>query len=301
MESNICLLPGGYVDKSGTIQREAELLSLSGREEELLAANIHRGESASLVTAVLCRCVRRIGTISPVSEEVSRNLLIADRQYLMLRLRELTFGEQVQATLLCPWPGCGSKMDIDFSLRDIPVRESQDKGPFYRMELSEAAAYTANEGEKFSEIVFRLPVGGDQETLSPLVYKNEAQAFTMLLKHCIQKIGPYEHPEEELIYKLSPRARMEIEREMARVAPQIELAMEAVCPECQRPFEAPFDLQRFFFGELETTMGLLYREIHYLAYHYHWSEKEILEMPREKRHRYIEILAEEIERMNNEA
>jgi hypothetical protein len=44
---------------------------------------------------------------------------------------------------------------------------------------------------------------------------------------------------------------------------------------------------------------MLYRQVHYLAYHYHWSEHEILEMPRDKRLAYIEILADEIERLNN--
>jgi hypothetical protein len=44
---------------------------------------------------------------------------------------------------------------------------------------------------------------------------------------------------------------------------------------------------------------MLYREIHYLAYHYHWSEREIMDMTRDKRRKYIEVLADEIERLNN--
>ena len=61
----------------------------------------------------------------------------------------------------------------------------------------------------------------------------------------------------------------------------------------------PFDLQDFFFGELRISQDLLYREVHYLAYHYHWSEKEILALSREKRRKYIEILADEIEKLNS--
>ena len=59
-----------------------------------------------------------------------------------------------------------------------------------------------------------------------------------------------------------------------------------------------FRLQEFFFGELNTSRELLRREIHYLAYHYHWSEQDILSMSRDKRREYIEILADEMERMN---
>ena len=86
---------------------------------------------------------------------------------------------------------------------------------------------------------------------------------------------------------------------MERLAPKVELNMEATCPECGRAFVAPFDVQRFFFGELRTDSDLLYREVHYLAYHYHWSEREIMEMTRDKRRKYIEVLADEIERLNN--
>ena len=106
MDRITCRLPGGYVDEAGVVHRHVELTPLSGREEEFLAGN-HRSESASLVTMVLSRCIRRIGTISPVSEQVARNLLVADRQYLLLKLREATFGDRVQATIFCPWPDCG--------------------------------------------------------------------------------------------------------------------------------------------------------------------------------------------------
>ena len=101
------------------------------------------------------------------------------------------------------------------------------------------------------------------------------------------------------ISQLSPLARMEIEQQMEAVAPQIELTMEGKCPACGHEFAVPFDLERFFFSELRTSLDLLYREVHYLAYHYHWSEREIMEMSRLKRRRYMQVLADEIERLND--
>jgi hypothetical protein len=85
------------------------------------------------------------------------------------------------------------------------------------------------------------------------------------------------------------------------VAPRVELTMEAQCPECGREFAVPFDPQEFFFGELRTSRDLLYREVHYLAYHYHWGEQEIMAMPRDKRRRYIAVLADELEKLNHGA
>ena len=293
------LLPGGYVDPDGTLQREVELAPFTGREEELLAGRYQQGESTALVTTVLQRCIRRLGTISPVSAEVARGLLVADRQYLLLKLRELTLGDHIRATLCCPWPDCGKKVMVSFSTGEIPVTESVDKGPIYRMELSPEAAFVATDGEHYHEIAFRLPNGGDQEALASLLDQNEAQALTLLLQRCIHRIGPLDHPDEEAIDRLSPLARLEIERQMEQVAPKVELTMESQCPECGREYAAPFELQDFFFGELRTNRDLLYREVHYLAYHYHWSEREIMDLPRQKRRTYIEILAEEIEKLNN--
>lgn len=290
------LLPGGYVDKGGEIHREIELKPLTGREEELLASSQQR-EGASLVTAVLSRCITGIGTISPVSEELARNLLIADRQYLLLKLREATFGDQVRANIFCPWPECGKRVAVNFSINDIPVRESEDKGPIYTMILSPEIVGESSKDEQ--EVIFRLPNGADQEAISPLLVENEALALTKLLGRCVQRIGNLAGMNEEIISQLSSAARLAIERQMETIAPKIDLTMDVRCYECDRDFAVPFDLQRFFFGEMRTSADLLYREVHYLAYHYHWSEREIMEMSRNRRHRYIEVLADEIERLNN--
>lgn len=297
MEEKTYVLPGGWVDAGGTVHQEVTLAPLSGREEALLAESSRQG-SALLVTTLLSRCILRIGGISPVSESLARALLVADRLYLLLKLREVTFGPHVQATLPCPWPDCGKKVDIDFSIHDIPISPSEDKGPFYQMHLSLEAAPNID-GEKQAEVIFRLPTGEDQEVIAPLLGQNEAQALSLLLVRCIQSIGGLNVDNPEWIDGLSPLARMEIEKEMLAVAPQVDLEMGAVCPECGREFSVPFDLQDFFFGEMRTSRDLLYREVHYLAYHYHWSEKEIMEMPKERRRTYIEVLADEIERLNS--
>ena len=53
-------------------------------------------------------------------------------------------------------------------------------------------------------------------------------------------------------------------------------------------------------GELRTDGELIYQEVHYLAYHYHWSEHEIMEMTRDKRRKYIDVLADAIEVLNSD-
>jgi hypothetical protein len=283
------LLPGGYWDDGGTLHRDFELAPLTGRDEELLAQS-GRAESASLVTAVLSRAVRRVGDISPISEHVARQLLVADRQYLLLKLRRSTFGGIVRGSVFCPWRDCGERVSLQFQIDDVPVQEACQRAPHYTMSLSSG-----------SDVCFRLPNGSDQETVSPLVARNEAEALTRLLARAIHRLGAIRPPAPEDVAALSPFERTEIEAEMERLSPKIELNLDTSCSECGRSFVVPFNLQQFFFGELRAASDLLYREIHYLAYHYHWSEREILEMPRDKRQKYIEVLADEIERLNSGA
>ena len=283
------VLPGGYWDEGGTLHRDFELAPLTGRDEELLAQS-GLAESASLVTAVLSRAVRRVGDVSPISEHVARQLLVADRQYLLMKLRRSTFGGIVRGSVFCPWRDCGERVSLQFQIDDLPVQEAGERAPYFTMTLSSG-----------SDVDFRLPNGADQETVSPLVPRNEAEALSLLLARAIRRIGAKSSPAPDDVAALSPIERSEIETEMERLSPRIELDFDTSCSECGRSFVVPFNLQQFFFGELRTASDLLYREIHYLAYHYHWSEREIMEMPRDKRQKYIEVLADEIERLNSGA
>jgi hypothetical protein len=120
-----------------------------------------------------------------------------------------------------------------------------------------------------------------------------------LLGRCVQNIGPWENPGLAGIRQLSQQAHLEIERQIETVAPAVELTMAGNCPECGQAFAIPFDLTGFFWSELRTSRDLLLREVHFLAFHYHWSEREIMAMPRDQRRSYIGILAEEIERLHD--
>ena len=282
----IVQLPGGYHDAAGRRHQEVELRALSGRAEELLCARDR--SPAELVTAVLAACVLRVGDRAPVDEDLARDLCVGDRSYLLLKLREATFGPDVALVASCAWPDCGEKVDIAFRIPDVPVREQREPGPVHETQLSaEAAAGAA------ATVRFRLPRGADQETCGLLLDVNPAAALRALLDACVVT------DDADAVAALTPLARAEIEAAMAAVAGGPGLTLRARCPACGRGFDIPFDVQDFFFGEVAASTDLLLRQVHYLAYHYHWAESEIMELPREKRLRYVELLAEEIERMND--
>jgi hypothetical protein len=292
------LLPGGYMDDQGRLHREADLVPLTGRDEERLAES-DPSAPAVFVTALLTCCVRRLGTVSPVSSDMVRRLSIADRLYLVLKFREATCGGRIQGTVQCPREHCREKVDIDFWLHDVPIRESTEKGPLYTRELSPDACVDGEPDERCREITFRLPNGDDQEAISRAAEDNESKALDLLLTRCVQHIGAVSNRGSELIGQLSPLARAEIAQHIESVAPSVDLTLAAECPECGREFAVPFDLQRFVLAECQTSRERLYREVHELAYRYHWSEGEIMALPREKRRSYLATLARELRNVSH--
>ncbi len=291
MTGYTCLLPGGFLDETGQRLREVELRALSGREEELLVGQSKQMSPAALITELLTRCVVRLGNRMGISATEARQLLVADRQYLLLVLRRLTFGPTVQATIPCPLRDCDQRIDIDFSLDDIPIVAVPNRSASH-----DAEVVLDPETDVRAVVSFRLPNGEDQEAVAPLAMVNPAQALTALLARCIVSWPGIEAMTTSHAAALPARVRAQLELEMEAHAPSVELTMEGDCPQCKRSFTLPLSVQDLFFGEFRASTDMLYRDVHHLAFHYHWSESEIMTMPRERRQHYLSILAGEIER-----
>jgi hypothetical protein len=258
-------LPGGLVTGDGRSLYEAELRPITGREEEWLAEHAE-APSAVAVTRVLSSCLARVGDMH-VTPELARSLLAGDRDYLMLQLRRLTLGERVQAVLACP--SCGGNVDVEFRVADVPVET--------RRQEAAAHAFMLQDGRR---VRFRLPTGADQEAVLGLEIGEAAEA---LFARCLIHDGGTPATDAE---------RAAIIEAMDRVAPQVDLELEVRCLECSYEFLSPFDTTSFFFQEMRLKRGQLMREVHWLAFYYHWSEGEILGLSRLRRRVYLDLLSD---------
>ena len=290
-------LPGGLITPEGLREREYELHAMTGRDEEVLAENSR--SSAETVTEILTRCLKKVGNINQVDQELIRSLLVVDRQYLMMRARQLSFGDRVDAVVQCVNPDCRKRMDIDFNLSDVPITPCEVKGE-YLFKKSDVLESKEADGDSipWNELRFRLPSGEDQERLNLAKCDNEVDAVCMLLEQCIVSTDCGEKPDLQAIKSWPVSLRREIEDTMEKLAPNLELTMDLKCPECGTEFEVPFAIQDFFLKEVRANVKVLHREVHQLAFHYHWGEDEIMSMPRQRRQNYVGLLNEEIERIN---
>jgi hypothetical protein len=94
--------------------------------------------------------------------------------------------------------------------------------------------------------------------------------------------------------KLSEAERIAVIDAMESKAPQIDLQLDLRCPECGHTFVVPFDINSFFFDEMRINGRQMLREVHLLAFYYHWSESEILSLKRDRRRAYLALLSDEL-------
>jgi hypothetical protein len=221
------------------------------------------------VTWLLQACVPSVEGV-PVTTDLARQMLVGDRDYLVLQLWRLTLGDDVHAVIVCP--ACGNKMDADFRISDVQV----EFRPQTSSVLSEKLADRA--------VRFRLPTGGDQEAA---LERGIADAADEMFQRCLVDDGG--RPP-------SPEEQQAIIGAMEHAAPLVDLELDLTCPECGHQFLQPLDTTSYFFDALNVDSKQLLHEIHALALYYHWSEADILSLRRDRRREYLGLLHESLSR-----
>ncbi len=269
-------LPGGYWLDDGCY-REARLRPVNSSDQDFLLGAEDHLLPAHRVTALLVRCVERLGPTGPVTAEAVRSLTVGDREALLLHLRRLSLGDRLQGVVDCP--DCGEKMDLDLNVGDLLLPPYDHSRRSYETEI-------AQNGGSF-RVRFRLPTGADQEDAAILAPSDSHAAAEHLLQRCVEEVAG---EDGELLETLPPAVADKISEAMAELDPQAELTLSLACPVCDHAFLAPFDTTSYLFQELDDQAKHLYREVHLLALYYHWSEAEIVRMPNRKRRLYLELL-----------
>jgi hypothetical protein len=265
-------LPGGLATDEGQWLRDAELRPLTGLEEDWLIRN-KNAPNAVTVTNLLSSCLVTLGG-RPVTAAMVEQLLIGDRDFLMLALRGLTLGEDFFAVVNCS--ACREKMDVNFKAGEVPVDRPPSTSGTYTLQVSDAG--------RERDLRFRLPTGADQEAVVGLPSEGAGEA---LLLRCLLDDGGI---------SVSGAEKMLIAEAIERHSPKLELELELRCPSCGHQFVVAFDTTAFFLQELRGNDRNLLQEFHSLAFHYHWSHSEILGLDRERRRTYLSLLTDELRR-----
>jgi hypothetical protein len=120
------VLPVGYIEEgNGRVHREATLRKMTGNEEAPLADPKLRSNGGKLITALLGSCITALEEVEKINPAVIRRLFSADRNYLLLELRRLTFGDEMEAHDRCPH--CQGVTAAIEDLAALEVRQVDDR------------------------------------------------------------------------------------------------------------------------------------------------------------------------------
>lgn len=276
-------IPGGVwsdaAQRTDGPLRELALRPVSGEDEAFLLDTANLASPSARATALLARCLDdEAGDV----ERTAHALTVGDREALLLQLRRLTIGETFDCVLPCPAAGCGERMELELRVANLLVPAYDDVQRTY-------ALSTEAEGARY-DVAFRLPTAADLDAVAVVARDDPARGADALLARCV--CAATRDGAAVDVSALAPAAREAIADEMARRDPQAEIELELACPVCGNAFSVVFDTASFFLQELDERATRLLHDVHTLATHYHWSERDILQMPRRRRDRYLELVSE---------
>lgn len=106
-----------------------EIRELTGAEEELLT-NPKLLKNGDAINQVLRNCLLSLGEKTDVSMTDVLDLLAGDRLFLLVKLRQVSLGDEMTVTLICPNPQCQATNQVTIHLDDLPVTPYTEQREF---------------------------------------------------------------------------------------------------------------------------------------------------------------------------
>lgn len=275
------MVPGGlWLD--GARVCAAVLRPFTGANEEMLFDPNQPllASRPEWVSEVIAHTVARIGS-ADMTPQLAHSLSVGDREALVLQARRIALGDRMQCVVRCSNNECREPMDLDLTISQLLLPPYSDWRPKYCEAFEK-------EGTRWN-IRFRLPTGADQSAVAGVTRADPEAGAAALLDRCVLDARP-ENGATVPPAALPPAVIEALAERMAQLDPQAEVILQFVCSACGAQGSAVLDAADYLLRELSQSQ--LYREVHVLALHYHWSEREILELSRAKRHRYLALLAQ---------
>lgn len=161
--------------RDGIWHRDAVVRELNGYDEEAIAAIGAGSAPHKLIETLLTRGVVSVGG-EPMTRTVAGELLIGDREWLILNIRRATFGDSLEFEHL-PCTHCGDLVDLTVPLDAIPAVHLDDPERIeYEIPLRKGAT-----------AVVRMPTGDDQEAVFA-VRDNRAKQDSAILTRCVLRL-----------------------------------------------------------------------------------------------------------------
>ncbi|MCI0690346.1 MAG: hypothetical protein L0Y54_24370 [Sporichthyaceae bacterium] len=223
---------------------------MTGKEEAILADRRYQRNGGKLVTELLWSCITRLGGLESNGRGPVARMYSADRNFLLLKLRSITFGPELEASYTCP--SCGETTHVTEDLDALPVKtvdwSNGDGAAEVALELEDG--YVDRDGQVHTAITLRLPTGADEEAVAGQMRENPSLGKNALLARCVRSLGDLPTPRLEglgpkIMSELTMSDRRRIDRALEDAAPGVDLVRRHECAACGTMFTASLDLSHF--------------------------------------------------------
>lgn len=241
-------LPIGCKDEEGNIIRKVVLRKMTGREEAILADRKYQQNGGKLVTELLSNCIMKIGDQKHNGRSMVSDMYSADRNFLLLKLRTITFGSELQSSYTCP--SCNEAIRVVEDLDNLPVRMFNNQEFIEEIVVELEDGYQDKDGQVHTSMTLRLPTGKDEEAVASQMRHNPSLAKNSLLARCLKSLGdmPVQRIEalgSRILADLTLSDRRLIDKALNEKAPGIDLVHTVECYNCGSEFKATLDMTYF--------------------------------------------------------
>jgi hypothetical protein len=241
-------LPIGLTDPQGNHQREIVLRKMTGREEAILADRRYQKNGGRLVTELLHSCIVRVGDLPKNGASTVSSMYSVDRNYLLLKLRSITFGPELNTNYTCP--SCAEMVKLVENLDELPVRTLADDETADEIHVELQDGYLDRDGDVHTSMSLRLPTGADEEAVAPQMRQNPSEGKNALLSRCLKSLGTMQKHRMEalsthIMSELTLADRRLVDRALNQAAPGVNLVRKIECASCGHVFSASLDLSHF--------------------------------------------------------
>jgi hypothetical protein len=223
-------LPGGTVI-NGEVVKTAIVRELNGKDEEAL---IRAETSGKMFSIVVNRATVSLGD-TKVTDDLLDDLLVGDRDALLLGIYRATFGETAELSGYCN--GCSEFKDVEISiLQDIKSRPLPD---------ARETKFTIQGKNK--EFLVMLPTGRTQKKLLANPEATLAESLTTLLENTVLEIDGKPVFSKAQIQALGLVDRRAIADAISDRNPgPLFDPVKVTCPDCESEVQVPISLGSMF-------------------------------------------------------
>lgn len=231
-----------------------------------------RRPTPHLVTDVLAACVLPSAGVAPDPDALWR-MPVGRRIEGLLLIHHLDDPSEIPVGMRCANPSCGELMEVGLTIEELLESTGGDGVDDLAVEVDGRV------------LTVRRPTGRDQLAWLAEPFGDEATALRAMVDTLVT------FPAEG---ELTDEAVAAVEEALDRQDQLGAFRLSASCPYCEELLPYELDLAELLLAWFRQVQARLLEEVHAIARGYHWTESEILSIPRERRARYLSMLEREV-------